>query len=81
MKMTLEIDERRLLRVMKLAGIRTKTAAVDLALRMIMIVRTIPFHPHNGMRLGVAQVRLHWQGGGEERCWIQSAGDRASPPP
>jgi Arc/MetJ family transcription regulator len=33
MKMTIEIDERRLSRLMKLAGIRTKTAAVDWALR------------------------------------------------
>jgi Arc/MetJ family transcription regulator len=33
MKMTIEIDERRLSRFMKLAGIRTKTEAVDLALR------------------------------------------------
>jgi Arc/MetJ family transcription regulator len=31
--MTLEIDEKRLARVMKLAGIRTKTAAVQYALR------------------------------------------------
>ena len=31
--MTLEIDERKLSRIMKLAGIRTKTAAVDWALR------------------------------------------------
>ncbi|MGA2974335.1 MAG: type II toxin-antitoxin system VapB family antitoxin [Spirochaetia bacterium] len=33
MKMTIEIDEARLSRLMKLAGIRTKTAAVDWALR------------------------------------------------
>jgi Arc/MetJ family transcription regulator len=33
MKMTIEIDEQRLSRLMKLAGIRTKTAAVDWALR------------------------------------------------
>jgi Arc/MetJ family transcription regulator len=33
MKMTIEIDERRLARLMKLAGISTKTAAVDWALR------------------------------------------------
>lgn len=31
--MTIEIDEKRLSRVMKLAGIRTKTEAVDWALR------------------------------------------------
>ncbi len=33
MKMTIEIDERKLSRIMKLAGIRTKTAAIDWALR------------------------------------------------
>jgi Arc/MetJ family transcription regulator len=33
MKMTIEIDERRLARFMKLAGISTKTAAIDRALR------------------------------------------------
>jgi hypothetical protein len=33
MKMTLEINERRLSRLMKLSGIRTKTAAIDWALR------------------------------------------------
>jgi Arc/MetJ family transcription regulator len=33
MKMTVEIDERRLARFMKIAGISTKTAAIDRALR------------------------------------------------
>jgi hypothetical protein len=32
MKMTLDIDERKLSRIMALTGIRTKTAAVDFAL-------------------------------------------------
>jgi Arc/MetJ family transcription regulator len=32
MKMTLEVDEKKLARVMKLTGIRTKTAAVEYAL-------------------------------------------------
>jgi Arc/MetJ family transcription regulator len=32
MKMTLEVDEKKLARVMRLTGIRTKTAAVDYAL-------------------------------------------------
>ena len=32
MKMTLEVDEKKLSRVMKLTGIRTKTAAVEYAL-------------------------------------------------
>ena len=32
MKMTLEVDERKLARVMKLTGIATKTAAVEYAL-------------------------------------------------
>ena len=32
MKMTFEIDEKKLARVMKLTGIRTKTAAVEYAL-------------------------------------------------
>jgi Arc/MetJ family transcription regulator len=33
MKMTLEVDEKRLTKVMRLTGIRTKTAAVDYALK------------------------------------------------
>lgn len=33
MKMTLSIDEKRLARVMKLSGLKTKTEAVDFALR------------------------------------------------
>ncbi|OHD71258.1 MAG: hypothetical protein A2177_01305 [Spirochaetes bacterium RBG_13_68_11] len=32
MKMTLEVDEKKLAKVMKLTGIRTKTAAVEYAL-------------------------------------------------